>query len=107
VFSALGFYPVCPGTDVYLIGSPLFDKATLSLPDRRQFTITARDNGPQRPYIRAATLNGQPFNKVFLTHGQLTAGGQLSLDMDSGPNFLWAIGVGDRPPAPLSTVRSD
>jgi len=105
VFSALGFYPACPGTDAYLIGSPIFDQATLTLAGQRQFVIAARNNGPQRPYIRAATLNSQPFNRVFLTHDELTAGGQVSFEMDSYPNFLWAVGEGDRPPAPLSTAR--
>jgi putative alpha-1,2-mannosidase len=106
VFSALGFYPVCPGTDAYILGSPVFDKATLTVAPNRQFIIDSRDNGPQRCYIRAAKLNGQPFNRVFLTHSQLTAGGQLVLDLDSGPNFLWAIGAGDRPPAPLNAALS-
>jgi putative alpha-1,2-mannosidase len=104
VFSALGFYPVCPGTDTYILGSPIFDRVTLNVGTNRQFIITAQDNGPQRPYIRAATLNGQPFNKVFLTHGQLTAGGQLILNMDSGPNTRWAIGEADRPTAPVKSV---
>jgi len=105
VFSALGFYPVCPGTDVYIIGSPLFDQATLSVPGRRQFVIVARDNGPQRGYIRAAALDGQPFHRVFLTHGQIAAGGQLTFEMDSSPNTRWAIDPGDRPPSPMSSVQ--
>jgi predicted alpha-1,2-mannosidase len=104
VFSALGFYPVCPGTDVYLLGSPIFDRATLNLGASHQFVITARDNGPQRPYIRSAALNGQPFNRVFLTHGQIAAGGELRLNMDSSPNPNWAIGPDDRPPAPIKAV---
>lgn len=95
-----------PGTDAYIIGSPNFDRATLTLAPNRQFIIDSRDNGPQRGYIRAAKLNGQPFNRVFLTHSQMTAGGQLVLDPDRAPNFLWAIGEGDRPPAPLNSVIS-
>lgn len=99
VFSALGFYPVCPGSDAYAIGSPLFDRATLQLAGGKTFSIIAQDNGPQRPFIRAATLNGKALNKVFLTHEQLTAGGEVRFEMDSFPNYLWAIGLGDRPPA--------
>jgi predicted alpha-1,2-mannosidase len=106
IFSALGFYPACPGTDTYLIGSPIFDRATLNVGTNRQFSITAEDNGPQRPYIRAAALNGQPLNKVFLTHGQLTAGGELVLNLDSMPNTLWAIGEADGPAAPVKNIQS-
>jgi predicted alpha-1,2-mannosidase len=101
VLSALGIYPVCPGSDVYAIGSPLFDKATLTVATNRQFAIVAQDNGPQRPYIHAATLNGQAFNKVYLTHGQITDGGEIKFEMVSGPDYLWAIGEKDRPPALL------
>ena len=104
VFSALGFYPVCPGTQDYILGSPIFDQATLTVAPGRQFSIVSRDNGPQRPYIRAAALNKGTLNKVFLTHSQLVAGGQLTLDMDSMPNTLWAIAETDRPSAPLRAV---
>ena len=104
VFSALGFYPVCPGTQDYILGSPIFDQATLTVAPGRQFSIVARDNGPQRPYIRAAALNTRAFNRVFLTHTQLVAGGQLTLDMDSMPNSLWAIAETDRPSAPMRSV---
>ena len=104
VFSALGFYPVCPGTDAYVLGSPIFDRATLNRGTDAPFVITAQANGPQRPYIRAAALNGQPFNRVYLTHGQITAGGQLLFNMDSSPNPLWAIGEADRPAPPMKSV---
>ncbi|HYG34407.1 MAG TPA: glycoside hydrolase family 92 protein, partial [Clostridia bacterium] len=99
VFSALGFYPVCPGDTNYVIGSPLFDRATLTLPKGKKFTITAKNNGPQTPYIRGATLNGDKFNKVFLTHGQIVDGGELSFDMVSAPDYKWATGAESRPPA--------
>jgi predicted alpha-1,2-mannosidase len=98
VLSALGIYPTCPGSDVYAIGSPLFDKATLTVAGHRQFTIVARDNGPQRPYIRAAKLNGQDFNKVYLTHGQITAGGEVVFEMASFPEYKWASDPSARPP---------
>jgi len=98
VFSALGFYPVCPGTDIYAIGSPLFDKATLTLGNengngkgngKKQFTITAQNNGPQRPYIKSALLNGTPRNQAWLTHEQLTQGGALIFEMTSTPDYHW------------------
>jgi len=105
VFSALGFYPVCPGSDAYLIGSPLFDQATINLSNGRKFVITAHDNGPQRPYISAATLNGQSLDKVFLRHSQITAGGEVRLEMNSGPDYHWASSPGSRPPALMPALQ--
>jgi len=96
VFSALGFYPVSPGTTEYLIGSPLFDRATITLPNGKKFVITAKANGPQRPYIRAASLNGQSFNKTYLNHSQLSAGGELVFEMISAPE-KWATAPDSRP----------
>jgi predicted alpha-1,2-mannosidase len=90
VFSALGFYPVCPGTTEYAIGSPLFDRATITLPDGKKFVITAQANGPQRPYIRSAKLNGAALNEAFLDHGQIVGGGELTFEMISAPNSKWA-----------------
>jgi predicted alpha-1,2-mannosidase len=101
VFSALGFYPVCPGDTAYAIGSPLFDRAVLTLAGGKTFTIRARQNGPQRPYIRGAKLNGQPFDKVFLTHEQLVAGGEIVFDMASAPDHHWATAPESRPPATM------
>jgi putative alpha-1,2-mannosidase len=88
VFSALGFYPVCPGTPDYILGSPLFDRATLKL-GAKTFTINAQSNGQQRPYIQAATLESQPFNRTTLRHEELLRGGTLMLRMDSAPNKGW------------------
>lgn len=99
VFSALGFYPVCPGSDVYAIGSPIFDKATLTVADKKQFVITALDNGPQRPYVLKASLNESAFDKIFLTHKQITSGGEIKFQMSSSPEYHWAVDEKDRPPA--------
>lgn len=101
VFSALGFYPVCPGTDVYAIGSPIFNRATLTVGTNQRFVITAQNNGPQRPYIHAASLNGKSFGKAFLTHGEITAGGEIKFEMDSGPDYHWAVDEAARPPSLL------
>jgi predicted alpha-1,2-mannosidase len=103
VFSALGFYPVCPGDPNYLIGSPLFDKATLSLAGGKQFVITADNNGPQKPYIHSAKLNGDSFDKTFLSHEQITAGGEIVFQMTSAPD-KWATGPDSRPPSALKVL---
>jgi predicted alpha-1,2-mannosidase len=106
VFSALGFYPVCPGSDAYAIGSPLFDRAALRMPGGKEFSIIAKDNGPQRPYVRSAKLNGQPLNKVFLTHEQITSGGEVTFVMDSMPEYRWATNEAARPPALIGNVQA-
>ena len=105
VFSALGFYPVCPGTVDYSIGSPLFDQATLTLAGGKTFTIRANHNGPQHPYITSATLNGRALDKAYLTHEQLTAGGELDFEMSSTPNHHWASSPASRPAAAIAEIR--
>ena len=99
VFSALGFYPACPGNAVYALGSPVFDKTTLTLGTNQPFVISAHNNGPQRPYIEGALLNGKPFDRSFLMHEQITAGGSIEFEMASSPNYRRATGEKDRPPA--------
>jgi predicted alpha-1,2-mannosidase len=97
VFSAMGFYPVCPGTPEYLIGSPLFDKVTLGLPGGKTFVIQAKENGPQRPYIDKATLGGKPFNRTFLEHSEIVNGGELIFNMGSEANQKWAVEEDSQP----------
>ena len=86
VFTALGFYPVCPGASEYVLGSPLFPKATLSLPGEKTFTIHAEGVSDANCYIRSAVLNGQEFTNNYLKHSELTGGGEFRLVMDSIPN---------------------
>ena len=108
VFSALGFYPVCPGTTEYQIGSPLFDKATIHLPNGQAFVINANSNGPQRPYIHSATLSGSPFNKTYLLHPKIAGGGELTFEMTSAPDTTWASAPESRPKSALeSATRQD
>ncbi|OAI43371.1 alpha-mannosidase [Verrucomicrobia bacterium SCGC AG-212-E04] len=106
VFSALGFYPVCPGEPNYVIGSPLFDKATLKLANGKTFVIHAKENGAQRYYIKAAELNGQPFNRCYLSHQEIVAGGELVFTMTSAPNYEWAIAPDSRPPSAMAPLRA-
>src|SRR5882672_2363838 len=102
VFSALGFYPVCPGTTEYQIGSPLFDKATITTGKGKTFTIIAEDNGPLRPYIHGATLNGESFNKTFLSHDEIVNGGVIVFKMTSAPDKKWGSAPESRPPSGMS-----
>lgn len=97
VFSALGFYPVCPGSGQYALGSPLFDKVTLSLPDGKSFVIRAEGNGLRNCYIRRAVLDGKELTRNYLTHDELMGGGELVLQMDSVPNTKRGTQAGDLP----------
>lgn len=90
VLSAMGLYPVDPVGGEYVLGSPVGDEATLSLPDGKTFCITARSNGPNRPFIQSAELNGKPLDGPFLSHRDVLAGGELVLEMGPEPNAgLW------------------
>ncbi|MGV3640593.1 MAG: GH92 family glycosyl hydrolase [Adhaeribacter sp.] len=97
VLSALGFYSVCPGTDEYVLGSPLFRKTTLTLEDGKQFVIEAPGNSPQNVYIQSATLNGKVYPLNYLRHADLTRGGKLELVMGPSPAKSRGTGLADRP----------
>jgi predicted alpha-1,2-mannosidase len=97
VLSALGLYSVCPGTDEYVLGSPVFKSATIALENGNTFTINAPNNDLTRPYIKSATLNGQPLTRNFLRHAEITAGGELTLEMSAKPNKARGTAPADRP----------
>ena len=87
VLSAMGLYSVTPGTDQYVIGSPLFNRMTFTTEAGKQFVIEAQNNGPENVYINSATLNGQPFERNYLTYDEIIRGGRLVLRMSSEPNL--------------------
>jgi predicted alpha-1,2-mannosidase len=89
VMSALGFYPVTPGTAVYEIGTPLFDGATIRLDSGKQLHILAKGASAGKRYIRSATLNGAPLNSFWITHSEIVAGGDLVFKMSSHPHPEW------------------
>lgn len=86
VFSALGFYPVCPGTDQYVLGAPLFKKTTLYLENGKQLVISAPDNSECNCYIDEFFINGKLWNKNFLCHEDLLKGGLFEVMMSDEPN---------------------
>ena len=89
VFSALGFYPVCPGKPEYAIGTPLFDTAQIRLEGGKAFTVESPGAGEGKRYIQAAFLNGAALEKPFLSHADILAGGTLRLIMGERPNKRW------------------
>jgi predicted alpha-1,2-mannosidase len=91
VFSAMGFYPVCPGRPVYDIGSPIFEKITIQVGNHKTFQIEARDVSSKNKYIQSALLNGEPLNTPRFMHTDLVKGGTLVLQMGPRPNVAWGI----------------
>lgn len=92
VLSAMGFYPVTPGAPQYVIGSPLFGEAKISLPGGKSFVVKAINNSKENKYIQSATLNGQPFNRTWMGHDEIVKGGELVFEMGSEPNKKWGTG---------------
>ncbi len=99
VFSAMGFYPVSPGRPVYDLGSPLFEKVTLSLPEGKAFTIRAKGVSDRNKYIQSATLNGKPLDRPWLWHREVVEGGTLELVMGARPNKAWGSAPEAAPPS--------
>ena len=87
VFSALGFYPVCPGTDEYVLGAPLFKKATLHLENGNNLVIDAPDNNNDTIYIESLLFDGTNYTKNYLKHEDILKGGVIKCNMDSQPNL--------------------
>ncbi len=104
VLSAIGFYPVCPGSPVYEIGSPIFAKSIIRLSNGKDFTITADQVSAQNKYIQSAQLNGQPLNKPWFQQSDIANGGMLVLKMGDKPNMQWGSAPGDAPPSMSTTV---
>jgi predicted alpha-1,2-mannosidase len=86
VFSALGFYPVCPGSGEYVLGTPYFDQVTLHLPHDRRLTITAHNNSHDNRYIETMKVNGQLYDRNYLTHSSIIQGGTIDYQMQAQPN---------------------
>ena len=86
VFSAMGFYPVCPGSNQYVLGVPYFDKLTLHLENGKSLTVTAKGNSDVTRYVNAMTLNGETYNHNYLTHDAVMNGGNIVFDMSTTPN---------------------
>ena len=97
VFTALGFYPVAPGSNQYVIGRPFLDKAVLHLPNGKTFSIVTQGLGDDHPYVGSVTLDGKPLTRSYITHEEIMAGGELHFTMQAQPNKLWASEPGSRP----------
>jgi predicted alpha-1,2-mannosidase len=103
LFTALGFYPVTPASNEYIIGRPFVTRATLNLPNGRRFTVIADGLDAAHPYIAAASLNGEPLWRVFIRHEEIMAGGELRFTMARKPHPEWP---GAQAPPPYSMSRA-
>lgn len=97
VFSAMGFYPVCPGTDQYVLGAPLFKKVTLSLENGKQVVIKAPNNSADNKYIGNLKWNGKDYSKNWLSHNDLQKGATLDFLMQSSPAMNRGVSETDIP----------
>ena len=97
IFSALGFYPVCPGSGEYVMGAPLFKKAILTLENGKQIVLNAPDNTNENRYIRSLKMNGKEYNHNWLKHEELMDGAVLDFDMSHTPNTGRGINDEDFP----------
>lgn len=97
VFTGLGFYPVAPGSNQYVIGRPFVSRAAITLPDGKHFTVVTDGLSDAHPYVGSVTLNGKPLAVTYVTDAQIRAGGELRFVMQAQPNKVWGAGLAARP----------
>lgn len=97
VFSAMGFYPVCPGAGEYVLGAPYFDEMTLHLENGRNVSIKANGNTDDNCYVNSLTLNGKPYSKNYIKRSDLMQGAQFVYNMSAKPNYSRGTAESDTP----------
>ncbi len=97
IFSSMGFYPVAPGQPMYVIGSPLFSKATIHLENGKTFVVKAHNVSKENIYIQSASLNGKEYPNSYLHHQDIMNGGELVFEMGAKPNTSWGALSENRP----------
>ncbi len=104
VFSSLGFYPVCPGTDQYIIGKPHFEETIINLENGKQFIVKATNLTSKNIYIQSVMLNGRAYNKSYISHHDIMDGGTMLFVMGDSPSESWGKGQGNEP---TTSINSD
>ncbi|QDK34047.1 GH92 family glycosyl hydrolase [Sphingomonas sp. IC081] len=97
VFTALGFYPVAPASNEYVIGRPFVRRAVLNLPDGKRFTVVAEGLSDANRYVGSVMLNGTPLERTFIRDAEIRAGGELRFTMQASPNRAWGTARSARP----------
>jgi putative alpha-1,2-mannosidase len=90
IFTSLGFYPVAPGSDQYVLGRPFVDRALLHLPNGKLLTIESENAGEERGFLKDVLLNGISLDRSYLTHEELVKGGELKFVFSSEKNAEWS-----------------
>jgi len=99
VFNSMGFYPQCPASAVFDIGSPVFEESTINVGGGKTFVIEAKGASAQNKYVQSATLNGKTWNKPWMKNSDIVGGGRLTLVMGPRPNKNWGSAPGDAAPS--------
>lgn len=97
IMSALGFYQVNPSNGVFVFGSPLFDKASVHLPEGKTFEVVAQNNSKENVYIQSVLLNGKPYNNSYILYDDIMKGGNLTFVMGNTPNKEFGAAPENRP----------
>ena len=97
IFSVMGFYPVCPGSDQYVLGAPYLPYMKVRLGNGKTLEIKAPAVNDENRYVQKVTLNGQVISKLFITHDQLMQGGTLVFEMGNMPNLERGLRTEDKP----------
>ncbi len=104
IFSAMGFYPVCPGNGDYVLGTPLFDEVIINLENGKTFKIKADRNDPGAHYVSATKLNGRSHTKSFLLHTDISNGGTFEFTLSNKPDKVWGTAKAN---FPRSKIKSN
>ena len=105
IFSVLGFYPVCPGSDQYVLGAPYMEAARIALPNGNTLEVKASGVSDKNRYVKKVLLRGKEYDKMYITHGDLLAGGTLEFVMSSKPNKSRGRKASDKPYSMTPKVR--
>ena len=105
IFSVLGFYPVCPGSDQYVLGAPFFEDAVIALPNGNTLEIKAPGVSDKNRYVKKVLLRGKEYSKMYITHDDILAGGTLEFVMASRPNKSRGLKATDKPYSMTGKVR--
>ena len=97
VFTGLGFYPVAPGSNQYVIGRPFVDRAVLNLPGGKRFTVETAGLSDANPYVGKVEFNGKPLTRSWISDAEIRSGGTLRFTMQAKPNAAWGKASGARP----------
>jgi predicted alpha-1,2-mannosidase len=102
LFNTMGFYPVCPSSNIYVIGTPCAEKVTMKLGNGNTFIMTAKNYSSENKYIQSVKLNGKVWNKTYITYKEVANGGTLEFVLGDKPNYKWGSEADSAPPSAIT-----